>query len=154
MSQYELPITAHAQTLESIPIHTRTTLNPDAKEFIPKTKRMATLTDILREGEIICISVRIGYYDDGYPILCVLMARYENGVIHVTDCEDVPSMVGRSAETPGPLLFDFIRELRRAKKLRHNLTPSVWKNCHVKRNGSHISFRRLATEFLSSSSTS
>lgn len=151
MSHYQLPIMAHSQTSESIPLHTRPTLNPNAKEFVPAAAAAVRLSDFLQEGELVRLSIGTGHYSDGYPMLSVAMCCYTNHTFHVTECVDVPSLVGTSSEKPGTLLYEFIRGLKRAKKLRSNIRVSVWKHCYVKRNGAHISFNRLASDFLSSS---
>lgn len=139
------------------PAVARQGLNPEAKEFVPQQRMnqappQVRFSDILQEGESVYLTVVIGHYEDGYPILTACVALYDGKTFTVNACEEVPQMVGKSSEKPGTLLYEFIRGLKQARKLRHEPKGSVWRHCHVKRDGKHISFTRLAQAFLSSQS--
>jgi hypothetical protein len=158
-----VPLRTGAKSRLSRPAPSRSThvFNPNAKEFVPQQasvpasqRPVVRFSDILQEGESVYLTVGIGRYEDGYPILTAVVARYENNGFHVTACDEVPSMIGRSSQKPGTLLYEFIRGLKRKGLLRRQIRASVWKHCHVKRNGSHISFSRLANNFTASTTSS
>lgn len=145
------------QGQHSVPLQLHgSTLNPEAKEFVPvacstpimynkgvfTTKRIC---DLLHMGETVYITVGIGRYADGYPLLSSVITWYDGRSFRVTACDDMPSLIGRSFEKPGTILYEFIRGLQEAGKLRHTPKMSVWRHCYVKRDGKHISFHRLAT---------
>lgn len=142
------------QGQHSVPLQLHgSTLNPAAQEFVP-TVVSPTITpavpsrrfsDLLHVGETVYLTVGIGRYADGYPILSSAVAHYDGHTFHVTACDDMPSLIGRSSEKPGAILYEFIRGLKRVGKLRHEPKVSVWRHCYVKRNGKHLSFSRLSS---------
>ena len=152
----------------SIPLRSRG-LNPEAKEFVPSQPQVRVppqpqvrvppqpqvrFSDILQQGEIVYLTLAIGQYEDGYPILSICATVYNGHLFTVSSCEDVPHMVGQRSEKPGRLLYAFIRGLKRAGKLQHEPKGSVWRHCHVKRDGKHLSFTRLAQMYLDPSCSS
>jgi hypothetical protein len=159
-----VPLRTGAKSRLRRPAPSTHVFNPNAEEFVPRQASVPAdsapqrpavrFSDILQEGETVYLTVGIGRYEDGYPILTAVVTRYENNSFHVTACEEVPAMIGKSSEKPGTLLYEFIRGLKRKGKLQHEIKASVWKHCHVKRNGSHISFSRLANDFTASTTDS
>lgn len=126
-------------------------LNPEAKEFVPQqaVSHRVRFSDLLQQGETVYLTVGIGRYEDGYPILSTATSVYDGRAFTIHSCDDVPEMIGQSSDKPGGLLFQFIRGLKRARKLRHTPKASVWRHCYVKRNGKHISFSRLSQSYIS-----
>jgi hypothetical protein len=145
-----------ARPTQSIP------LNPEAPEFVsshvvPSVKMVsqrwsrpsarpdaARFEDFLQEGETVYLSLVVGRHPDNYPVFSAAECTYHGGQFTVHTCVDVPSMVGKTSDKPGVLLYDFIDGLVEAKKLAHKVKVTVWKHTGVKRNGKHISLYNLA----------
>lgn len=145
-SSPSIPLRSSARPASSVTRPTLSTLNPEAKEFVPQqaVSHRVRFSDLLQQGETVYLTVGIGRYEDGYPILSTATSVYDGRTFTIHSCDDVPAMIGQSSDKPGVLLFQFIRGLKRARKLRHTPKVSVWRHCYVKRNGKHISFSRLS----------
>lgn len=129
-------------------------VEPKEKEQKPKEQKpkkskeqYLPLISLLLEGEEVILRVNTGKrYEDGYPQFTTATTRYEKGVFTVTACESVPSLIGQSSDKPGTLLYQFVRELLRAKIIFRSFNIAPWKLCFVKRNGQHQSLYQLYQE--------
>lgn len=101
------------------------------------------LSDLLQEGEEVTMRIIIGAEQDGYPQFATATLQYDGTRLTVRTCELVPSLVGKTSDKAGALLYQFMDGLYDMGQLRRKFSVAPWKLCFVQRDGQLISLNKL-----------
>lgn len=112
------------------------------------------LSDLLQEGEEVTMRIIIGAEQDGYPQFATATLQYDGTRLTVRACESVPSLVGKTSDKAGALLYQFMDGLFDIGQLRRKFSIAPWKLCFVQRDGQLISLNKLRKQSQLASSVS
>jgi hypothetical protein len=106
------------------------------------------LSDVLQEGEDVWMRIIVGSEPDGYVKCSQARLQFDGSRLVVNECADVPSMVGKTSDKAGALLYEFMNGLLNAGLLRRTFRTAPWKLCFVKRDGVFVSLNKLRKQHV------
>jgi hypothetical protein len=107
------------------------------------------LSYVLDDGEEVIVPIKVGEYEDNYPIFSAVVTIYNKNTetFLIKDCNDATFLIGKTFDKLGRIYRIFINELLKQGKIQpifhiNSLTRTV-----VKRNNKHISINRLIEQY-------
>jgi len=104
-----------------------------------------SLSDVLRSGEEVTMTVNTGKNDEGNFITTTVLASFDGTNLTVTGCDLVSSLVGTTSAKPGEILYKFIDGLMEGGHIKRKFSIAPWKLCSVVRDGQRRTLEQLRT---------
>ena len=101
------------------------------------------LSDILENGEDVTFTINTGKDGQGAYTTTTAVANFDGTNLTVTECEDIPSLVGTTSAKPGEILYKFMNELKEANLITRTFQALPWRLCSVERDGQRTTLSNL-----------
>jgi hypothetical protein len=101
------------------------------------------LSDILTADEEVTFTINTGKTAQGDYTTTTAVASFDGTNLKVTECKDVPSLVGLTSSKPGEILYKFMNELKEANIITRTFQALPWRLCSVQRDGQRHTLSQL-----------
>jgi len=110
---------------------------PDPREKRVKPKvayPTMSLSDVVEKDEVVTIRIKGGHD---------VVTSFDGTNLEVTECKNVPSLVGTKSSKPGEVLYKFMEELHKTGQIDRTFGVAPWKLCFVQRGSNEVSLEDL-----------
>jgi len=110
---------------------------PDPREKRVKPKvayPTMSLSDVVEKDEVVTIRIKGGHD---------VVTSFDGTNLEVTECKNVPSLVGTKSSKPGEVLYKFMEELHKTGQIDRTFGVAPWKLCFVQRGSDEVSLEDL-----------
>lgn len=93
-----------------------------------------SLSDVVQKDEVVTIRIKGGHD---------VVTSFDGTNLEVTECKNVPSLVGTKSSKPGEVLYKFMEELHKSGQIDRTFGVAPWKLCFVQRGSDEVSLEDL-----------
>lgn len=93
-----------------------------------------SLSDVVKKDEVVTIRIKGGHD---------VVTSFDGTNLEVTECKNVPSLVGTKSSKPGEVLYKFMEELHKSGQIDRTFGVAPWKLCFVQRGSDEVSLEDL-----------
>jgi hypothetical protein len=111
-----------------------------------ETAAPVLLSEILHQGEDVTFGIHTGRDEIGNLSTSTVIANFDGTVLTVTECADIPSLVGFKSAKAGGILFKFMNALKAANIIQRTFNALPWRLTSVVRDGQRITLSQLRQE--------
>lgn len=109
--------------------------DPREKRSKPKVAYPTmSLSDVVDKDEVVTIRIKGGHD---------VVTLFDGTNLEVTECKNVPSLVGTKSSKPGEVLYKFMEELHKSGQIDRTFGVAPWKLCFVQRGSDEVSLEDL-----------
>jgi hypothetical protein len=101
------------------------------------------LSVILAKNEEVTFTINTGKDGQGNYTTTTAVAIFDGTNLKVTECQDIPSLVGLTSSKPGEILYKFMNDLKEANLITRTFQALPWRLCSVERDGQRVTLSNL-----------